>query len=86
MRRYWSGVSCDQNDLIFIDGKDLLEKLNLSGDVLAEKDMAADVQGPLFHRMVAKTYYVLTKKYVWGLVNLKLANECTPNDASAPWR
>lgn len=62
------GKACN----VFIDGRHLLEKLDLHADVLVEKDLAADAQGPLLHRWTAKLYHRLTGKYFWGAVELRI--------------
>lgn len=56
----------------FVDGQDLLGKLELQGRVLNEQDLAADAQGPLLHRLLAKLYRRITRKCFWGAVHLRL--------------
>lgn len=55
-----------------IDARDLIHKLDLQGRVLKEQDLAAEYQGPLMHRLLAKLYRRITQKCFWGVVHLRL--------------
>jgi len=56
----------------FVDARDLIRKLALQGSVLKEQDLAAEHQGPLMHRFLAKLYQRITQKCFWGAVHLRL--------------
>jgi O-methyltransferase involved in polyketide biosynthesis len=56
----------------FADAQDLMQQLDLQGRVLNEQDLAADDQGPLVHRLLARLYRRFTRKYLWGAVHLRL--------------
>ena len=56
----------------FADAQELMRQLDLQGYILDEQDLAADGQGPLMHRLLAKLYARFTRKHFWGAVHLRL--------------